>query len=265
LPIESELMIEVNKLIAKVFEHSSVLSLSENDRAFLGRVLSTPECVYRVRVEAVGFAGLERVLDAGCGFGQWSVPLAQLNQRVDVIDVSSERIQLARVLCALRGVKNVDFQQTSIEALPFSEGSFDGIFSYSVLYLTDWRKSLAELYRCLKPNGRLYLNTNGLGWYLFNLVEDHNSCDGFSSKKMATDSLASSIRYYSGNQHDKGQSIVMPSEVVIPYLSGLGAEIVATGADGSISLGGSHKPVPFFDPDKFGLESVWEVVCRKAN
>ena len=104
-------------------------------------------------------------------------------------------------------------------SLPFNDETFDGIFSYSVVYLTDWRKSLAEFARCLKPDGLLYVNTNGLGWYLLDFVEDRQSVEGYSSKVMARDALANTIRYYSENRREEGHCIVMPSDIVVSHLS----------------------------------------------
>jgi SAM-dependent methyltransferase len=254
-------MIDLEKIFSG---HPALASLSVNDRSFLGRVLCTPEVLYQDRVRAVGFEGLGRVLDAGCGFGQWTVPLSRFNGRVDAIDISSTRMQLARVLCVVRGAENVHFCEASTEAVPFAEATFDGVFSFSVLYLTDWRRSLAELYRCLAPGGVMYINTNGFGWYLLNLLEERNSCEGYSSKSMALESLENSIRYYAGRGTAHGASIVMPSEIVISFLMDLGASVVAVGPDGSISLSEKHKSTPFFRASEYGAENVWELVCRKS-
>ena len=244
-------------------KHPAHALLSENDRLFLSRVVGTPEAVYLDRVRAVGFAGLARVLDAGCGFGQWTVPLSRLNGQVDAIDVSSPRLEMARIFSEFNGAGNVEFRAASVESPPFPVGTFDGVFSYSVLYLTDWRVSLAALYQCLAPNGILYLNTNGLGWYLLNFEENRNSVGDFNSKTMAVETLRNSIRYYACSRTIPGQSIVMPSDVVLPFLRKLGAKILASGPDGSISLDGAPSAKPFFSASEFGVESVWEVVCQK--
>jgi SAM-dependent methyltransferase len=254
----------VDKLISEVFKRSSDECLSENDRAFLRRVLLTPQSVYQDRVAAVGLSGLARVLDAGCGFGQWSASLARLNRTVDAVDVSGARVSVARGLCGALGIANAAFHEASIESLPFNDETFDGIFSYSVVYLTDWRKSLAEFARCLKPDGLLYVNTNGLGWYLLNFVEDRQSVEGYSSKVMARDALANTIRYYSENKREEGHCIVMPSDIVVSHLSRIGLQIVAKGPDGDIALNEGNRPKSFFEADAFGVESVWEVVCRKV-
>jgi SAM-dependent methyltransferase len=256
--------LEVDKLISEILRRSSDECLSENDCAFLRRVLLTPQSVYQDRIAAIGFSGLARVLDAGCGFGQWSAALARLNRMVHAVDVSIVRVGLARGLCEALGIANAAFQKASIESLPFGDETFDGIFSYSVVYLTDWRKSLAEFARCLKPDGLLYLNTNGLGWYLLNFAEDRQSVEGFSSKVMARDALANTIRYYCENKHEDGHCIVMPSDIVISYLSDIGLQIVAKGPDGAIALNDRKRPKSFFDKDAFGIESVWEAVCRKV-
>lgn len=257
--------VAVEELISRIRRRNSSELLTENDLGFLHRVLATPQLVYRNRVDAVGLSGLGKVLDAGCGFGQWSASLARLNKAVDAIDLSSSRIRLARSLCEALDIANVGFHVGSIETLPFKEEAFDGIFSYSVVYLTDWRKSLTELVRCLKPGGLLYVNTNGLGWYLLNLAGDRKAVEGFSPEEMAKNALVNSFRYYGENKREIGQSIVMPSELVASFLSQLGLQIVALGPDGSIALDGRSKPQSFFAAEACGLESVWEVVCRKVG
>lgn len=256
--------VTVEELISRIRKRNSSELLTENDVGFLHRVLATSQSVYRDRAEAVGLSGLGRVLDAGCGFGQWSALLARLNKAVDAIDLSSSRIRLARSLCEALGIANVAFHEGSIETLPFNEETFDGIFSYSVVYLTDWRKSLAEFARCLKPGGLLYVNTNGLGWYLLNLAGDRKPVEGFSPEEMAKNALVNSFRYYGESKREIGQSIVMPSELVASLLSRLGLQILALGPDGSIALNGRSKPQSFFAAEACGVESVWEVVCRKV-
>ena len=41
---------------------------------------------FRQRVDMVGFKDADHVLDAGCGYGQWSVALAEANRRVSACD-----------------------------------------------------------------------------------------------------------------------------------------------------------------------------------
>lgn len=235
---------------------------TKNGQNFFERVWRTPPAVYEARLKAIGFERLGRVLDAGSGFGQWSVSLASLNTSVLGIDPNDERIAASRLIANSLELKNLNFLVGAIESLPFGRDSFDAIFCYSVLYLTDYRQTLQRLYETLKPGGLFYFTTNGIGWYVYNLIEGHNDADDFSSRQMAIDAFQNSLGYYSGGEHIKGKSIIMPQELVLKDLRSLGFEIVAAGPDASI---GREKfdIQSFYEEKKYGLESVYEVLCRK--
>ena len=46
-----------------------------NDKLFIQRVFSKGLDSYINRLEAIGFTKKSKVLDAGCGYGQWSIAL----------------------------------------------------------------------------------------------------------------------------------------------------------------------------------------------
>ena len=54
--------------------------ITGNDAAFLSRVYQTGLTKYQERLRAISFYGLRHVLDAGCGFGQWTLSLSGLNE-----------------------------------------------------------------------------------------------------------------------------------------------------------------------------------------
>lgn len=104
----------------------------------------------------------EAVLDIGCGAGFDALVAAHLvgpQGRVVGIDVSEDMIEKAREnLAALPELKNVAFQEGEAESLPFPDQYFDVILSNGVFNLTvDKRKALEEVYRVLKPGGRLMI------------------------------------------------------------------------------------------------------------
>src|SRR5690349_18939652 len=71
---------------------------SDNDRAFFDRVFATPAEIYERRLVGVGMSGHDHVVDAGCGFGQWTMVLAALNRKVTAIDVAPLRTDVVRAL-----------------------------------------------------------------------------------------------------------------------------------------------------------------------
>ena len=154
----------------QIIEQVSLQLRSEFDRDFLRRVYSTPLEFYIHRLSAVEFHGLERVLDAGCGFGQWALGLSELNTTVHGIDINESRVKTADEIACRLNRKNIFITQASIDSLPYSNCVFDGVFCFSSIYFTNYVIVLREFFRVLKPQGKLYICTNGLGWYIYNLI-----------------------------------------------------------------------------------------------
>jgi arsenite methyltransferase len=102
----------------------------------------------------------ETVLDVGSGGGIDSILAANFVRpggRVIGIDVIEEMLARARVNAAAAGVgDSCEFLHGEMEAIPLPADSVDAVISNGVINLSP-RKSrvLAELYRVLRPGGRL--------------------------------------------------------------------------------------------------------------
>lgn len=99
------------------------------------------------------------VLDAPCGFGRHSIPLARAGYRVVGADRSAVLLEEARRRAG--GERWPKWVQADYRDLPHADESFDlalNLFS-SLGYLGDEQdtKALAELRRVLRPEGRLVL------------------------------------------------------------------------------------------------------------
>ncbi|WP_164217164.1 class I SAM-dependent methyltransferase [Virgibacillus sp. YIM 98842] len=96
-----------------------------------------------------------KILDAGCGTGQTSAYIAReygchltaLDNNAIMVEKANERFLAGEV--PLKAVEG------TVEELPFAGGSFDIVLSESVLLFTDIAKSIPEIARVLKPNGKL--------------------------------------------------------------------------------------------------------------
>src|SRR5215216_489302 len=103
----------------------------------------------------------DSVLDVGCGTGEVTL-LAKTrakNGSVYGIDPAPEMIAVARRKAARKGL-DIDFRVGVIEALPFPDSSLDVVTSSLMMHhLPDNLKvlGLAEIYRVLKPGGRLLI------------------------------------------------------------------------------------------------------------
>src|SRR4029077_425809 len=97
-------------------------------------------------VNEVSWKG-QRVLDAGCGGGRYSVAWRLLGAaHVTGLDVSKTGLADARDRVKTAGIDGVEFEPGSVLRLPFTDDVFDVVFSNGVLHHTvDWREGLFEL------------------------------------------------------------------------------------------------------------------------
>ncbi len=107
-----------------------------------------------------GVAG--RVLDAGCGTGGLLARLAR--QRPDLSLTGLEWESTAATRAAAKS--NALIARGSVNALPFTDASFDAAISADVLChrAVDPRIALGELARVIRPGGRLIVNMPAFAW-----------------------------------------------------------------------------------------------------
>ncbi|MCA1810047.1 MAG: class I SAM-dependent methyltransferase, partial [Lentisphaerae bacterium] len=94
--------------------------------------------------------------DAGCGTGHWSMFFAQRGFDVTGVDLSPAMIAMARA----RHAPHCRFITANLLNLPFPDGTFDVACIITALeFTTDATRACAEMWRCLKPGGRLLVGT----------------------------------------------------------------------------------------------------------
>ena len=115
----------------------------------------------RVEKEAV-FALLpdltgHRVLDAGCGTGNFSLALARRGAKVVGLDRSAA-MQLTARQKALNEGRNLLWVRSNLSQLPFAESSFDGVVCILALdFVNERQTAVQELVRVLRPGGFLLI------------------------------------------------------------------------------------------------------------
>ena len=244
-----------------IFPSSIWNNLSDYEKSFMifeftgKRTLSN----YINRLKYIGFEGLNTVLDAGCGMGQWSVALSYLNKKIVGIDLNRGRLCVAVEVANKMGRKNCNFFCGRLENLPFESETFDGIFCYGVLMFTDIPKTLSEFYRVLKPSGKCYLNANTIGWYMHLIIDR-----GLKNKniRIMIDALNMVVRTILR----KKSFIVVTKNWLMRELKERNFEIIDIGAEGETSFKKEvldHKPEPFYPKSHYGFVSILEVLVVK--
>lgn len=101
----------------------------------------------------------EVILDVGCGAGFDLIVASRFvgkTGRVCGIDLTPEMVERARMNLRRAGVSNGAVHLAGSEAIPYDDSTFDVVISNGVLNLSPLKeRSFQEIYRVLKPNGRL--------------------------------------------------------------------------------------------------------------
>ena len=119
----------------------------------------------RLRTMTIDNTGLkpgESVLDVGCGTGGVTLPAKERVGATGIvagIDPAPEMISVAQQKARRKGLE-IDFRVGVIEALPFQDATFDAVTASLMMHHLPeplQTKGLAEIYRVLKPGGRLLI------------------------------------------------------------------------------------------------------------
>lgn len=105
----------------------------------------------------------DHVLDIGCGTGTQCDDLANNVKHVTGIDISSKLLSIAESRKVERGVKNVEFIETTVFDERLACSSFNAVMAFYVLhFFEDIDEVFRRVYGLLKPGGLFILETTCL-------------------------------------------------------------------------------------------------------
>lgn len=98
-----------------------------------------------------------KILDVGCGTGNFSVKLANMGCKVTGIDISNEMLNVAKKKSNEQNL-DIEFFNMDINDLKFEDNSFDVAFSMTAFeFIEDAKKALEELFRVVKKDGQILI------------------------------------------------------------------------------------------------------------
>lgn len=104
------------------------------------------------------------VLEFGCGTGTTSIIHAPFVRHIRAIDISKKMLGIAQAKAKSGHVKNVTFEQSSIDDLNATDATYDAVMGHSILHLLENKEAvIAKAYRMLKPGGIFVTSTACLG------------------------------------------------------------------------------------------------------
>ena len=149
---------EPSKLKAEVTYNAAADHFDDGPLAFWDRY-------GRRTVERLSLSPGSLVLDVGCGSGASAIPAAIKvgpHGRVIGIDLAERLLDIARTKSIAQKLHNVDFRRADMEALSYPDNSFDAVVCvFAVFFVTDMVKQVRELWRVVRPGGKLAITTWG--------------------------------------------------------------------------------------------------------
>lgn len=97
------------------------------------------------------------ILDLACGYGRFSIPLAERGYRVYGVDITPAFIDVAQKEAGKRSL-DIEFKVGDMRKIPYNNESFDYVIcmwnAFSELALqADQNAAVREMYRVLRPDG----------------------------------------------------------------------------------------------------------------
>jgi ubiquinone/menaquinone biosynthesis C-methylase UbiE len=119
----------------------------------------------RRTIERLNLKPGAHVLDVCCGSGASAIPAAQAvgpEGSVLGIDLAESMLEIARAKARVRGLANVEFRVGDLLDLGLSAPGYDAVVCvFGVFFVPDMSAAVRELWRVVRPGGKLAITTWG--------------------------------------------------------------------------------------------------------
>ncbi|MED7787552.1 class I SAM-dependent methyltransferase [Francisella sp. 19X1-34] len=224
-------------------------------------VFEHPMSFYEERVMMSGVTGYKKVLDAGCGYGQWSVALSKYNKEVVALDHSEYMLKCANNLKKHCGVTNLNFIHGDLHSTmeSFDNMSFEAIWIWSTLMFLNRDHVLREFNRILKPGGVIFVGSkNSIGRVFYKIFH-------LGFKKLDFKAIKREFKnVFYGRRIDYINNYSMLSQlenVYEPY----GFDVIAKDSEGFIDMELKGRKKPMFKPKFLFMRSNIEFILKKRD
>jgi len=112
------------------------------------------------------------VLEFGCGTGSTAIIHAPYVKHIRAIDISSRMIEIAQGKADAQNIRNITFEQSTLEDISIADRTLDVVLGLSILHLlADKEAAMTKVHQMLKPGGLFVTSTACLGdtmqWFKF--------------------------------------------------------------------------------------------------
>lgn len=113
------------------------------------------------RVQKLPAPSAKHVLDAGCGDGNATLPIAKMGHHVVGVDFGHSVLEQGRLRAKRLHVDGVEFRYHDLnEPLHFADSSFELVTSlHAIMKVENFPLALQEFFRVTKPGGHLVIST----------------------------------------------------------------------------------------------------------
>ena len=135
-------------------------TVSQHYEDYLGSFLFEPFAVDLV--SKINWTGVHHVLELACGSGRLTGHLAQrmpMGVTITATDISTDMLSVAK--SRVSG-ERITWNQADMMNIPYEDQHFDLIVcQFALMLVPDQLKAIAEIYRVLKPGGKVIFSTWG--------------------------------------------------------------------------------------------------------